>query len=70
MKKENEKLSVLLISEGTYPFYGGGISTWSHMLCDRVSNVDYTLYSINAGFEQAPIFKLSDNVKKVIQVPH
>jgi polysaccharide biosynthesis protein PelF len=69
MKKENEKLSVLLISEGTYPFYGGGISTWSHMLCDRVSNVDYTLYSINAGFEKEPIFKLSENVKKVIQIP-
>lgn len=66
---KKEKINVLLISEGTYPFYGGGISTWSHMLCDRVSNVNYTLYSINAGFEKEPIFELSENVKKVIQVP-
>lgn len=39
------------------------------MLCDRVTNVDFTLYSINAGFEKEPIFELSENVKKVIQVP-
>lgn len=64
-----DKLNVLLISEGTYPFYGGGISTWSHMLCERVSNVQWTLYSINAGFEPEPIFKLSPSVKEVIQVP-
>ncbi|WP_339606584.1 GT4 family glycosyltransferase PelF [uncultured Roseivirga sp.] len=70
MELDNKKkIKVLLISEGTYPFYGGGISTWSHMLCDRVSNVDFTLYSINAGFEKEPIFELSENVKKVIQVP-
>ena len=66
---KKEKINVLLISEGTYPFYGGGISTWSHMLCDRVSNVDFTLYSINAGYESEPIFELSENVKGIIQIP-
>lgn len=66
---KRDKIKVLLISEGTYPFYGGGISTWSHMLCERVANVDYHLYSINAGFEEEPIFELSENVKEVIQVP-
>ncbi|WP_420385700.1 GT4 family glycosyltransferase PelF [Roseivirga sp.] len=64
-----DKLDVLLISEGTYPFYGGGISTWSHMLCDRVSNANFSLYSINAGFEPEPIFELSPSVKEIIQVP-
>lgn len=39
------------------------------MLCDRVENVDWTLYSINASFEPEPIFKLSPSVKEVIQVP-
>lgn len=49
---DEEKIDVLLISEGTYPFYGGGVSTWSHMLCERVSNVNWHLYSINAGYEE------------------
>lgn len=63
------KEKVLLVLEGTYPFNGGGVSTWSHMLCNRVSNVDFILYSINANFETVFKYELSDNVKEVIQVP-
>jgi glycosyltransferase involved in cell wall biosynthesis len=63
------KYDVMLILEGTYPFNGGGVSTWAHMLCNKVKNVDYTLYSINADFEQKSKYELSENVKDVIQVP-
>ncbi|PRX42913.1 GT4 family glycosyltransferase PelF [Salegentibacter salegens] len=63
------KPSVLLILEGTYPFNGGGVSTWAHILCNRVSNVDFKLYSINASFEKEYKYKLSDNISEVIQVP-
>ncbi|MCH4822905.1 GT4 family glycosyltransferase PelF [Gramella lutea] len=61
--------SVLLILEGTYPFNGGGVSTWAHTLCNRVSNADFKLYSINASFEQKPKYELSKNISEVIQVP-
>jgi glycosyltransferase involved in cell wall biosynthesis len=66
MKKNYE---VLLILEGTYPFNGGGVSTWAHMLCNKVKNADFSLYSINAEFEQKSRYELSDNIKNVIQVP-
>ena len=46
------KYDVMLILEGTYPFNGGGVSTWAHMLCNQVKNVNYTLYSINADFDE------------------
>ena len=45
-----KKYDVLLILEGTYPFNGGGVSTWSHMLCNDVNNANFSLYSINANF--------------------
>ena len=64
-----EKYNVLLILEGTYPFNGGGVSTWAHMLCNQVKNVNYTLYSINANYEVKSKYELSTNVKNVIQVP-
>lgn len=64
-----KKYDVMLILEGTYPFNGGGVSTWAHMLCNKVRNVNYTLYSINADFEAKSKYQLSDNVKNVIQVP-
>ncbi|NUY79909.1 GT4 family glycosyltransferase PelF [Flavobacterium sp. MAH-1] len=65
----SEKYNVLLILEGTYPYNGGGVSTWAHMLCSDVSNANYSLYSINADFETKPKYELSDNVKDVVQVP-
>lgn len=58
-----------MIFEGTYPFNGGGVSTWAHILCQRVKNVNYTLYSVNANYEEKPKFKLTESVKKVIQLP-
>lgn len=64
-----EKYDVLLILEGTYPFNGGGVATWAHMLCNKIKNVDYSLYSINADFESKSKYVLSKSVKNVIQVP-
>jgi glycosyltransferase involved in cell wall biosynthesis len=63
------KYDVLLILEGTYPFNTGGVSTWSHMLCNEVNNANFNLYSINASYEIKPKYKLSSNVKNIIQVP-
>ena len=65
----NKKHDVMLILEGTYPFNGGGVSTWAHMLCNEVKNSNFTLYSINAEFESKTKYKLSDNVTNLIQVP-
>jgi polysaccharide biosynthesis protein PelF len=66
MKKKHD---VMLILEGTYPFNGGGVSTWAHMICNEVKNSNFTLYSINAEFESKSKYKLSENVTNVIQVP-
>lgn len=65
----SKKHSILLILEGTYPYNGGGVSTWSHMLCNEVKNAEFTLYSINANFEVKPKYELGENIKNVIQVP-
>lgn len=61
--------SVLLVLEGTYPFHSGGVSTWAHMLCNKISGVDFTLYSMNAQYEKIPLYDLGSNIKKLIQVP-
>jgi len=64
-----QNIKVMLITEGTYPYNGGGVSTWAHILCNLVKDVDYTLYSINAFFEEKPRYDLSQNIKNLIQVP-
>lgn len=66
---KNKKANVLLVLEGSYPFTGGGISTWAHQLTYKVKNAFYTIYSINATLEEDLKYELSENVKGVIQVP-
>lgn len=63
------KLSVMLILEGTYPYNGGGVSTWAHILCNQIQNSDFALYSMNANYESKTRFELSSNVKHNIQLP-
>ncbi|WP_034887585.1 GT4 family glycosyltransferase PelF [Gillisia sp. Hel_I_29] len=63
------KEAVMLVLEGTYPYNGGGVSTWAHLLCSKVQNVNFKLYSINANFENKPKYDLSPNITEVIQVP-
>ncbi len=64
-----KKPTVLLILEGTYPYNGGGVSTWAHILCNEVKNVNFNIYSINAVYEAKPKYELSESVLDVIQVP-
>lgn len=66
---KNRKANVLLVLEGSYPFAGGGISTWAHQLTHKVKNAFYIIYSINASLEADLKYELSENTKDVIQVP-
>ncbi|MBB3108752.1 glycosyltransferase involved in cell wall biosynthesis [Paenibacillus phyllosphaerae] len=40
------KLKVMLTTEGTYPFHQGGVSTWCDILVNRLSAVEFIVYSI------------------------
>jgi polysaccharide biosynthesis protein PelF len=53
---------VLLLTEGTYPFYFGGVSTWCHMLLRQLPGVDFTLMSIISDPRLTPLYELSTNV--------
>lgn len=40
------KIKVMLTTEGTYPFHQGGVSTWCNTLVNKLTAVDYIVYSI------------------------
>lgn len=42
----DEKLVVMLSTEGTYPFHQGGVSTWCDILINKLKSVDYVIYSV------------------------
>lgn len=63
------KHSVLLALEGTYPFHGGGVSTWAHILCNRIKDFNFKIYSVNAFFEKKAKYDLCESIEEVVQVP-
>jgi len=44
--RRTKNLTVLLSTEGTYPFHEGGVSTWCDILIKKLDMVDYLLYSV------------------------
>src|SRR2546421_6700203 len=61
--------SVLLTTEGTYPFHRGGVSTWCHALTKELNEVSFTLLAVTMHPYLTRQYELSPNVREVIQVP-
>lgn len=61
--------TILLALEGTYPFHGGGVSTWAHILCNEITDFKFKLYSVNALLEKTPKYDLSESIESVVQLP-
>ncbi|MEI7643548.1 MAG: GT4 family glycosyltransferase PelF [Chloroflexales bacterium] len=62
-------MHILLISEGTYPFHWGGVSTWCHLLIRDLPDVEFTLLSLVADPRYEPQFTLPDNVVHFRAIP-
>ncbi|AFY93946.1 DUF3492 domain-containing protein [Chamaesiphon minutus] len=63
------KPCILLTTEGTYPFLGGGVSTWCHELTHNMPEVDFKLLAIVANPYLPQQYQLSANVTQVLKVP-
>ena len=60
---------IALITEGTYPFVTGGVSTWCDQLVGALDEIDFVLYAITDGATREPQFELPKNVVKTVRVP-
>lgn len=61
--------SVLLCTEGTYPYVEGGVSTWCDSLCGRLADIDFTLFALTATPDVDLRYELPPNARKVLHVP-
>jgi polysaccharide biosynthesis protein PelF len=62
-------LSVLLCSEGTYPFYQGGVSVWCHQLVRELQDVDFRVFAITHSPNGKPRFEVLRNVLGIDELP-
>ncbi|SMO61783.1 GT4 family glycosyltransferase PelF [Fodinibius sediminis] len=61
---------ILFETEGTYPYSGGGVSTWSHILCSELEEeVDFILLPLTGLPFVESRYPLSSNIKSIIHIP-
>jgi glycosyltransferase involved in cell wall biosynthesis len=65
----SQQLSVLLTTEGTYPFYGGGVSTWCDRLIYGLNGIDFKLFAVTTDPFTAARYELPPNVSEVVKTP-
>ena len=46
MDASTGKLTVMMATEGTYPYAQGGVSTWCDTLVNRLPDIDFVIYSV------------------------
>ncbi len=63
------KPRVLLATEGTYPFAGGGVSTWCHTLTHQLPEIDFKIFAVIANPYLQQQYPLAANVKQLLKVP-
>jgi glycosyltransferase involved in cell wall biosynthesis len=61
--------SVLLCTEGTYPYAGGGVSTWCDILCRELHEYEFVTYAVTGGPEVQLRFELPPNARRIVHVP-
>ncbi|HEU4889013.1 MAG TPA: GT4 family glycosyltransferase PelF [Thermoanaerobaculia bacterium] len=62
-------LSVLMTTEGTYPYAPGGVSTWCDALLRNTPDVRYTLLPIMMNPHMEARFDPPANVRSIVNVP-
>lgn len=66
---ENKPL-ILFETEGSYPYSGGGVSTWSHILCTELEDkVDFIIMALTGGPFVESRYRLTSNIRSIIHVP-
>ena len=62
-------LSVLMTTEGTYPYNPGGVSTWCDALLRNTPDVRWTLLPLMMNPHVEQKFDPPDNVRRILNVP-
>ena len=61
-------MRICLISEGSYPYVSGGVSSWIQMVLKEFSDIEFVIFSIATNKEEMSVLKyeLPPNVKDVV----
>lgn len=67
--RSSRPVRVLLVTEGTYPYQGGGVSSWCDLLIRGMPDARFTVLAVTASPPGPPVFELPEQVDRLITVP-
>jgi len=62
-------MRIALVSEGTYPFAVGGVSTWCDQLIRGLPDHRWTMVALTEGRDERFLWKSPDNLDDVLRIP-
>ena len=62
-------MRVLMLNEGTYPYYKGGVSTWTHSLISGLRDFEYLVLTLTTKPPLKPLYPKPPNVQSFISIP-
>jgi len=66
----DRKPVILFETEGTYPYSGGGVSTWAHILCSKLrEEINFIILALTGMPYVKSQYELSQNIKSIIHIP-
>lgn len=66
---EDQSLTIAFLTEGTYPFSGGGVSTWCDLLLSGLPTVNFHIIATTSQPHRKPRYALPPNVQCLTQIP-
>jgi glycosyltransferase involved in cell wall biosynthesis len=69
VRQASGRIRVLLTTEGTYPHYTGGVSTWCDRLIRGMDDVDFVVWSLMMNPFIKQQFRFPSNVAAFVEVP-
>lgn len=64
-----ERPHVVMANEGTYPFMGGGVSTWCNQICGGLSSVDFDVIAVTGDTHAKWKYERCASIKRVVHIP-
>ena len=64
-----DRVRVAFLTEGTYPYAGGGVSSWSDLLLSGLPHVEFHILAATSQPDNKPRYSLPDNAASLTQIP-
>ena len=62
-------MKIAMITEGTYPFHPGGVSTWCDQIIRGLAEHSFSLHPVGANGTERMIYQLPENVLSINPIP-